>query len=372
MSGPVDCDLLTGYLGSGKTTLLNAWLRSPASAGTAVVVNEIGDIGIDQLVLAQLSDNVTLLESGCLCCTLSGALRETLLDLCAMARARGMALRRIVIETTGLAEPLPVLHALLGDRALSDAVRLNQVIATLDGEQGRRQLATRPESLRQLAVAEKVVLTKPDLVSPPELAALRATVTAVNPNALIHESVAGDAAEAVFGTGAGQAQRQAVLNAMAGGRNAGAGGGGHAPHAPNDRHDPHAGREHGLRHAAHAGASSLSFYIDHTIPWAGLAAWWHLVSGLYGHDLLRCKGLLRMRDTDRPFVFMQTVGTVFHRPDPVERWPDADPRSRLVCIGVGLDPDWLARSLAALRIDEPGARPGSLADLSHFVPSCLE
>src|SRR5262245_16953101 len=116
MPARIDCDLLTGFLGSGKTTLLNAWLRSPQSAGTAVVVNEVGDIGIDQLVLAQVTDNVVLLESGCLCCTLSGSLRETLLDLCATARMHGSALTRIVVETTGLAEPLPILHSLLGDK----------------------------------------------------------------------------------------------------------------------------------------------------------------------------------------------------------------------------------------------------------------
>src|SRR5215216_2431 len=99
----IDCDLLTGFLGSGKTTLLNGWLRAPESAGTAVVVNEVGDIGIDQLVLAEVAENVLLLESGCLCCTLSGSLRETLLDLCATARRHETGLTRIVVETTGLA-----------------------------------------------------------------------------------------------------------------------------------------------------------------------------------------------------------------------------------------------------------------------------
>lgn len=378
MSARVDCDLLTGYLGSGKTTLLNAWLRSPLSAGTAVVVNEVGDIGIDQLVLAQVTDNVMLLESGCLCCTLSGSLRETLLDVCATARARGTALTRIVIETTGLAEPLPILHSLLGDKILTETLRLNQVIVTVDGQQGLRQIATQPESVRQLAVAECVVITKGDLAAPDEARQLREAIAAINPTAIVRQSVAGDAAEEIFTASAGSPQRQAVLAAVAetGGRQA------VRDHAHDHDHDGHAhdhAHDHAHHHDGHGGqplfhsrVSTLGFHIDHPISWPGLAAWWHLVSSRYGDNLLRSKGLLRMRDPARPFVFMQTVGKVFHTPDPLGAWPDADERSRLVCIGVDLDPHWLAQSLAAFRIDEPGLLPATLAELSRFVPSHSE
>ncbi|HYG41989.1 MAG TPA: GTP-binding protein [Bordetella sp.] len=363
MSLRVECDLLTGYLGSGKTTLLNAWLRSPLSAGTAVVVNEVGDIGIDQLVLAQVTDNVMLLESGCLCCTLSGSLRETLLDVCATARSRGTALSRIVVETTGLAEPLPILHSLLGDKILADSIALNQVIVTVDGQQGLEQLATQTESVRQLAAAECVVITKADLAPADDLRRLRQAIVSVNPTAVLRESVAGSAADATFTAAAGVPQRQALHAAMA------------ATRAEPHDHDHHAHDAHGDGHGHslfHSRVHTLGFYIDHAIPWPGLAAWWHLVSNRYGDNLLRGKGLLRMRDAARPFVFMQTVGKVFHPPGPVDTWPDSDPRSRLVCIGVDLDPAWLEQSLAALRIDEPGFLPATLAEISSFVPTHSE
>ena len=387
----IDCDLLTGYLGSGKTTLLNAWLRSPLSAGTAVVVNEVGEIGIDQLVLAQVTDNVMLLESGCLCCTLSGSLRETLLDVCATARAHGAALRRIVVETTGLAEPLPILHSLLGDKILTETIRLNQVVVTVDGQQGLRQLVTQPESVRQLAAAECVVITKGDLAPEQDIRELRALIRQLNATAVVRDAVAGNLADEVFTASAGSLQRQAVLTAIAEEQ------GGDASH----HCDHHGEHRHGLEHEGalhhgdvhehghgrdvaahrsdsaavplfHSRVSTLGFHIDHPIAWPGLAAWWHLVSSHYGDQLLRSKGLLRMQDTGRPYVFMQTVGKVFHTPDVLQAWPDADERSRLVCIGVDLERDWLEHSLSALLIDEPGLLPSSLAELSRFVSTHSE
>ncbi|CAM3960396.1 CobW family GTP-binding protein [Bordetella muralis] len=387
----IDCDLLTGYLGSGKTTLLNAWLRSPLSAGTAVVVNEVGEIGIDQLVLAQVTDNVMLLESGCLCCTLSGSLRETLLDVCATARAHGAPLRRIVVETTGLAEPLPILHSLLGDKILTEIIRLNQVVVTVDGQQGLRQLATQPESVRQLAAAECVVITKGDLAPEQDIRELRALIHQLNTTAVVRDAAGGSLAEEIFTASAGSLQREAVLTAIAGERT----------EHPSQHCDHHGEHRHGSEHDGahhhgddhehsrcqdeathhiddaaaplfHSRVSTLGFHIDHPIAWPGLAAWWHLVSSHYGDQLLRSKGLLRMQDTARPFVFMQTVGKVFHTPDVLQAWPDADQRSRVVCIGVDLERAWLAQSLSALLIDEPGLLPSSLAELSHFVPSHSE
>lgn len=386
MSARIDCDLLTGFLGSGKTTLLNAWLRSPQSAGTAVVVNEVGDIGIDQLVLAQVTDNVMLLESGCLCCTLSGSLRETLLDLCATARATHSALTRIVIETTGLAEPLPILHSLLGDKILTETFKLNQVVVTVDGQQGLRQLSSQPESVRQLAAAECVVITKGDLAQPQALNDLRHAVHDVNPTATVVASTAGDAAVQIFTATAGDPQRQAVLAAVVGTeqglyRHEGRDHVSDPTHAGQAAQDSHHHPVHSVDHAHsadhahelfHSRVSTLGFYIDHAVTWPGLAAWWHLVSNHYGDNLLRSKGLLHMQDTARPQIFMQTVGKVFHPPSAVSTWPDADPRSRLVCIGVNLDAEWLQRSLAALHIDEPGLMPSTLADLSFLVPAQSE
>jgi G3E family GTPase len=153
------CDVLTGYLGSGKTTLLNRYLRGSEASGTAVIVNEIGAIGVDHLILGEVSDNVVLLDSGCLCCSLTGSLRETLLDLYLQAERINISLKKVVIETTGLAEPLPILHALIGDRMLKDRFALRCVIVTVDGQQALEQLANRKETARQVAVADVLVIT---------------------------------------------------------------------------------------------------------------------------------------------------------------------------------------------------------------------
>jgi len=406
----IDCDLLTGFLGSGKTTLLNAWLRAPESAGTAVVVNEVGDIGIDQLVLAEVAENVLLLESGCLCCTLSGSLRETLLNVVAVARGNGTALTRIVIETTGLAEPLPILHSLLGDKLLTETMRLNQVIVTVDGAQGLRQLRTQPESVRQLAAAEVVVVTKTDLAGAADVQALAHAIAGANPLAHVLTCTSGDAAVAVFTQQGGTRQWDAVRDGIASAQAlAGLDRKAHEAHGTHDAHEADAAHEthethetheaqdaharhidadhdpahdhnqdhnqdhhHTHDHAFHERVSTVSFYLDEPITWAGIAAWWHLVSRHYGDDLLRCKGLMRVADARPPQIFLQTVGREFHRPEPVDHWPGTDPRSRLVCIGVGIDRAWLAHSLAALRIDEPGLLPPDLAALDSLIPQPSE
>jgi G3E family GTPase len=385
MASRIDCDLLTGFLGSGKTTLLNAWLRSPASKGTAVVVNEVGDIGIDQLVLAEVADNVMLLESGCLCCTLSGSLRETLLDLIAQSKRLPTPLTRIVIETTGLAEPLPILHSLLGDKILTATVRLNQVVVTVDGMQGMWQFDNQPEAVRQIAAAEVVVITKSDMAEADTIAATRAAVQRLNPTATVMACAAGEGADAVFTRSGGDRQWDAVL-AQGGGQlehghahehthdhQHGTDDGDHtdaqiAKHDPGHQHADAHDHDHDHPHSFHERVSTESFYIDAPSTWPGVAAWWNLVSRHYGDELLRCKGLLRMTEAHTPQLFIQTVGKVFHRPEPVAQWPDSDPRSRLVCIGVGLDRAWLARSLAALRIDEPGLLPTDLAALDSLFP----
>ncbi|HEX6692439.1 MAG TPA: GTP-binding protein, partial [Burkholderiales bacterium] len=158
--------LLTGFLGSGKTTLLNSALREPALANTAVVVNELGDIGLDQLVVAQASDNVVLLDAGCLCCVNSGALHETLIDLLGR-RARGEvpAFERVIIETSGAADPAPLLHILLGHPLVAPDFRLAAVVCTVDAQHFLASRKAHPELDKQVAMADRIVITKRDLAN---------------------------------------------------------------------------------------------------------------------------------------------------------------------------------------------------------------
>jgi G3E family GTPase len=337
-------DLLTGFLGSGKTTLLNAFLRLQAGADTAVIVNEFGAIGLDQLLYKELSEDVYLLDSGCLCCTVTHSLRETLLEIKSMTHRLGRpALRRVVIETTGLANPLPVLHALLGDKALMTHFRLGQVITTVDALQGAAQLAQHVESRRQASVAEHLVITKTDMADPEQLRALRQQLGQINPSAQVTESVDGQAALSVFSTVAGDHSLQLLPTP-----------GQYMPIGPGTRGV--------FTHASAIG--SWSTFTEIRPTWVGIAAWWHLLVHQFGNQLLRCKGLLHLDDA-RPFVLIQGVGKVFHTPTLLPAWPDTDPRGRLVCIGSGLDPDWLQASLRALTITEPSARPQTLNELNQ-------
>lgn len=337
-------DLLTGFLGSGKTTLLNSFLRLQAGADTAVIVNEFGAIGLDQLIYQELSQDVYLLDNGCLCCSVTHSLRETLLEIKHVAQQLGRpALRRVVIETTGMADPLPVLHALLGDKTLMQHFRLGQVITTVDAVQGAQQLAQHVESRRQASVAEHLVITKTDMAEPAQLLALRAQLHQINPWAQVTESVAGAAALSIFSATV-EAHPLRLL-----------------PHAGHSHHT----HPHHL-HAAHAHASdvgSWSVFTDIRPTWVGISAWWHLLVQQFGDRLLRCKGLLPMNDV-HPVVLIQGVGKVFHSPTYLSQWPDSDPRGRIVCIGCGLDPDWLQASLRALALTEASCRPRNLLELN--------
>jgi len=329
-------DLLTGFLGSGKTTLLNAFLRLEAGQDTAVIVNEFGAIGLDQLQYQELSQDVYLLDNGCLCCTVTHSLRETLLEIKDLTQRMGRpSLQRVVIETTGLADPLPVMHALLGDKSLMQHFRLGQVIATIDAAQGLDQLNTHVESRKQASVAEHLVLTKTDMAQPLLLLELRTQLHKLNPYAQITESVSGSAAGAIFTTDL-QSQAFKLL-----------------PQGLNESANSHSGD-----------IGSWSVFTDIQPTWVGIAAWWHLLTLKFGNQLLRCKALLAVNDA-KPFVLIQGVGKVFHSPTFLKAWPDQDSRGRIVCIGQGLDPVWLQASLKALTLTEASLKPRNLEELNE-------
>lgn len=337
-------DLLTGFLGSGKTTLLNAFLRTEAGADTAVIVNEFGAIGLDQLLYKEISEDVYLLDSGCLCCTVTHSLRETLLEIKGLAQRLGRpALRRVVVETTGLADPLPVLHALLGDRILMQHYRLGQIITTVDAMQGSEQLAQHPESQRQAGVAEQLVITKADQAEPAQLLVLKHQLLQINPRAKLTMSNHGLAAAAVFTAHFSDRQLQLL------------------PSESQPIFSALSGTPGVFGHVSTI--SSWSTFVDVQPCWAGIAAWWNLLTHQYGPHLLRCKGLLQINEPPS-FVLIQGVGKVFHTPTTLNAWPDADSRGRLVCIGTNLNPVWLQASLKALLITEPSSRPRNLAELN--------
>ena len=304
--------LLTGFLGSGKTTLLNTALRAPALANTAVVVNELGEIGLDHLIVAQATDNVVLLDAGCLCCTNSGALQETLADL-AFRRGRKELppFERVIIETSGAADPAPLLNVLLGHPLVTGHYRLEATVCTVDAQHFMDSRAKYPELDKQAAVAERIVVTKGDLADPaPVLSFLKD----LNPDAEMHSSVD------VFLPYEKQPGRKKTSIANLG------------PIKPH-------GRESGIR--------AFSFRPQGAVTWAGWSAWSRLVASEFGDRLIRVKGLLRMEDAGE-IAFVQGVQGVFHKPQRFRDWPDADHGNRLVCIARDLKESDLAATLPAL------------------------
>lgn len=332
----IPIQLLTGFLGSGKTTLLNALLKAPGFANTAVIVNEFGEIGLDHFLIEQSQDNVVLLDAGCLCCTISDSLHETLAELHAK-RVRGEVppFERVIVETTGLADPGPILNTLLGHRFVTAHYRFEAAIVTVDALHVLDLIDRQPEVAAQIAVADRLVLTKTDLAAVPP--ALRDRLRALNAWAPIVESVSGQSALDAFAP----LERHRV----------------HAAHVSqpgheheDHHHSHHHDHDHALDRNRHdARIRAFCSAIDDPASWAGLAAWWQLLTDTLGDRLLRCKGVVRIADTGE-VVFIQGVQRVFHRPERLPRWPDDDPRSRLVCIARDASHQDIAATLAALQL----------------------
>jgi G3E family GTPase len=323
----IPVSVVTGFLGSGKTTLLKALLARAEMADTAVVINEFGEVGLDHLLLETSDESVVELSSGCVCCTLRGDLAETLVDLLARRRAGTVpAFRRIVIETTGLAEPGPILQLLMNDPLLAEETRLDRVTATVDAVHGAATLAAHGEAVQQAALADRLVLTKSDLLRRPP-AALMARLRALNPAAEIACNNAADFdVGQLFGGAEAPAERLAAWLAE------------YETHA-------HAGHGH------HDGIASVSIVRDAAIPGVALALFLELLAEHCGQRLLRLKGIVKLAEAPERPAAIHGVQHVFHPPAWLDRWPDADRRSRIVLIGKGLPAAWAEALLDSL-IDE--------------------
>jgi G3E family GTPase len=343
--------IITGYLGSGKTTLLNRLLRHAGMAKAAVVINEFGEIGLDHLLVATPAENTVLLASGCLCCTIRGDLVETLAGLLSRRGAGAVpAFDRVLIETTGLADPVPVLRTLASDGLIAPRLRPGAVITLVDAVNGAAQLDECPESVKQAAVADCLLLSKPDLANRAALRRLHGRLARINPGAQRFEVAHGDIApERLFGAALGDAaakpgQVERWLNERA-----------YAPARAGAGRGPRRSGA-GAGHAERIRAFAVRR--EGAVTRAGLAAWLDLLAALKGANLLRVKGLVNVEG--RP-VAVHAVQTVVHEPVALEAWPTPERASRIVFITRDMERAEIEATLPALELGAgPAGGPATL------------
>jgi G3E family GTPase len=344
MTDSLPVNVLTGFLGSGKTTVLKRLLASPALSDTAVLINEFGEVGLDHLLVETVDDDIVLLQSGCICCTIRGDLSKAILDLYSR-RERGQVppFTRLAIETTGLADPTPILSTVLHDPVLQHHFHLGNVITTVDGVNGLANLEEHPETLKQAAVADRLVITKSDLAGETRITALHHALHRLNPAAPILRAVEGDVdPDLVLGREAWDERTRSaeVRNWLEAER--------HASHEHAHDHAPARSR-----HARDIRAFCLT--LDRPIEWAAFGIWLTLLLHRHGSDILRIKGILNIADSAAPVV-VQCVQHLVHNPAHLDAWPFEDRQSRLVFIVRGLDEAAIRGSLE--RFQALGAGPG--------------
>ena len=332
--------ILTGFLGSGKTTLLNRAMRDPAMAKTAVVINEFGEVPLDHMLAAQSDDTIMVLENGCLCCTVFGDLVVTLNNLY-HRREDGDIPRfdHVVIETSGLADPSPLIQAFLSDPTLAGLYRIAAVIATVDAVNGPHTLDEHVELVRQVALADQIFITKLDLVDPAKARADEAALTArlrrLNPAAKISSidaqtfDIAAILRSDALAAGGETDQVRAWLNAAAYEQR--------DDHAHGHSHDHHDHDAHDHHHLHDRDIASFCFIREHPIPREALRLLLEALQQNLGPNLLRVKGLINVaEEPERPAV-IQGAQHLLHNLTFLERWPDADRRSKIVFITQNFD-----------------------------------
>ncbi len=337
---PIPLTVLTGFLGAGKTTLLNRLLKDPALSQTAVIINEFGEVSLDHLLVEYVGDNMVLLQSGCLCCTMRGDLVDALETLLRDLDNRRCTFRRVLLETTGLADPAPVLHTAMAHPYLVMRYRLDGVVTVVDAVNGERTLDQHAEAVKQAAVADRIVLTKTDLADVEQRERIVARLRALNPAAGILDAAKGEAtAERLLNCGLFDPDRKIpdVTKWLAAEAYAGA-------------HDHHHYHHDVNRHDAHIGSFVLAS--DTAIPAGTLEMFLELLRATHGDKLLRIKGIVKLAEMPDTPVVVHGVQHVFHPTARLERWPDDDHRTRLVFITRDL-PERAVRELFEAFIGAP-------------------
>jgi G3E family GTPase len=326
--------LITGFLGSGKTTLLRELLTDPALGETVVLVNELGEIALDHHLLSRIDERTVVLASGCVCCTIRADLADELRHL-EVRRARGEipGYERVAIETTGLADPAPILSTMISDPMLEANFRIDGLVTTVDAVHGIGQLRDQPEAAKQAAVADRLLITKPDLADPLQLAELGRRLARINPGApqieVRHGRIAASEVIGVAARDDADALREALRFS-----------------AEVSAHDESGHVHDASAHDHRIHAFALRF--ERPLDWTMFGIWFSLLLAARGEDVLRVKGLLNAEGSEGP-VLINGVQHVIHPPVHLPTWPDDDHSSRLILIVREIAADAVERSLLAFQ-----------------------
>tara|TARA_R110002020_G_scaffold134895_3_gene301258 strand:- start:734 stop:1864 length:1131 start_codon:yes stop_codon:yes gene_type:complete len=348
--------IITGFLGAGKSSLLNRILKDPATSDTAVIINEFGEVGIDNLLVESSGDTLVQLSNGCLCCTVRGELIDTLASLMdAMQTGRLTPIRRVVIETTGLADPAPVMQSVMGHPAMAQSFELDGVITVVDAVNGSSTLERHVEAVKQVAVADRLIVSKSGMATRQQLIDLHARLDRLNPRAVRMDADAPEAATAsVLQNGLYDPTTKIadvdrwLRDEMA------------SSHHAHDHHHHHNHGHHHHHDVNRHGADIRSFSILHDRPIdpAAIEMFVDLLRSAHGEKLLRMKAIVALSDNpDRPLV-LHGVQSIFHPPQRLAAWPEgSDRRTRMVLITQDLPEEFVADLFAAFtgtpRVDRP-------------------
>jgi G3E family GTPase len=319
--------IVTGFLGSGKTTLLARVLAEPSMGNAAVLVNEFGEVGLDHHLLRQINERTILLGNGCACCTIRDDLVKTLLDLFAMDERRDIPrLERVIIETSGLADPAPILYTILADAVLQHHFWIDRIITTVDAINGHFHLDRHPESLKQVAIADNIIVTKTDIASRQEVDDLTARLHTLNPSAHIVEAAFGNVDIAMLFS---------VSDIEHGGKRLS---------DEQDAGSPSTFRSKPPGEESHiATIHSLSLTFHEPLDWRAFGLWLSMLLHARGEDVLRVKGLLNVGE-EGPVV-LNGVQHIIHPPQHLDRWPGEDHSSRIIFITRAIEPQAILNSL---------------------------